>query len=491
MKNKFKFNLALSILAIALLSILSSCKKETNAKTDIETDLYASVDETTCNCGTDWFPHSQTPAPEEGKGSPFDVKSTNDSIFHQWSWQKFLWLTKPMGNSTLFEQELTLVTNQLEPVAPVDNIKLVLSDIGQAGSDGILLSNVNFNKERDTVYYGIYANDILLLNSEIAKAAILRDTTRLDNSEAFPVGSLEVKTSWVKASSIPTAELATYYTTEAYIKSEGLVTPVALLGMHVVGVVENHPEFIWATFEHNDMAAFYDWAATTDSDIPVTSNQELLFFTKGAEATIADITYPSSGPPPAIENVFTVFQYGIPRTAGNKFMPNTSQNDASTSSNLNNIEALNKCVSDNLQDVFKYYFYNGSVWANTDGLSSEEQIAMLKNAGGSIGSAKTGSHARGALGAFNITMETFAQTFMNSEIHNMNSSDVINCMFCHTASASIKINGVKHKGKSSALYFSHIFRSYLSVDPETSINEIEQLRLEEFMELVNAKTKNK
>ena len=29
---------------------------------------------------------------------------------------------------------------------------------------------------------------------------------------------------------------------------------VALIGLHVVGVVEDHPEFVWATFEHEDNA---------------------------------------------------------------------------------------------------------------------------------------------------------------------------------------------------------------------------------------------
>jgi len=34
--------------------------------------------------------------------------------------------------------------------------------------------------------------------------------------------------------------------------AEQSAAKMALVGMHVVGVVEHHPEFVWATFEHVD-----------------------------------------------------------------------------------------------------------------------------------------------------------------------------------------------------------------------------------------------
>ena len=57
---------------------------------------YATASADSCNCETSWFPHEKTPAPKEGDGSPFDSKSTTNCDFHQWSWQKFLWVTKIM-----------------------------------------------------------------------------------------------------------------------------------------------------------------------------------------------------------------------------------------------------------------------------------------------------------------------------------------------------------------------------------------------------------
>ena len=64
-------------LFIILFLTLSSCKKEKKAEDieDVKTETtYNSTLEVDAPClsEADWFPHSQTPAPEEGKGSPFE-----------------------------------------------------------------------------------------------------------------------------------------------------------------------------------------------------------------------------------------------------------------------------------------------------------------------------------------------------------------------------------------------------------------------------------
>jgi len=472
------------LITLSLTLFLHSCNQSTDSEKESDGDSYAEVSDVESNCSPTWFPHSQTPPPAEGSGSPFDTTSTTNSIFHEWSWQKFLWLTKPTeSGNPLFEEQLTQVDNQLMPVEPVDNIYLVLTDVGQAGSDGILMSNANLNGKSDTVYYGIYANDILLHTADSMKTVILSDTSMVNNSVSFPVGALELKTAWVKASTLAPDDLQNYYTRDAYITTEGNSASMALLGMHVVGVVINHPEFIWATFEHNNMAPNYDWAATTTEDVPVTSDEDLLFFEKGYSANIDNIKYTDTTTLSA-ENVFAVFEYGIPRTAKNAIMPGTSQDSSTNVSNYNNIQRLNTCVSEQLTDVWKNYFYNGSVWANTDGLSSSQQDSLMIAEGNSVGSAESGSVARGSLAAYNITMETFAQTFGVSQIHSMDASDVFNCMGCHTAEATIKIGKQTYKNSKSPLYFSHIFRSHMSASSGVEVDDIEALRIKEFVRLL-------
>lgn len=476
MKNKFNLTLVVVLLTITGSYLLNACSDPT--KKVGEENSYTTT--STSLCDSTWFPHSQTPPPEEGKGSPFDTSSTTNLIFHQWSWQKFLWLTRPMTNGkAFFEDSLTLVTNELQPVSPQMGTSLVLTDIGQAGSGGVLMSNPTYNGQTDTVYYGIYVNQLLLDESEIMRDIILMDTNMLNNRATYSVGALEVKTSWIPITSIPTDEQGDYYITTAYITSLQDTQQVALLGMHVVGVVENHPEFIWATFEHRDLAAFYDWSATTNQDVPVTSTENLPFFDSTATSGIAAITYT---PPPSPQNIFTVFQYGIPRTAGNAFMPNTSQDSATDQSNLDHIEGLNACVAANLSGAWKHYFYNGSVWLNTDGKDRDEQIDFMLAGGDTIGTPAAGTEVRGSLAAFNITMETFDQTFGVSEIHSMTDENLTNCMSCHSTSAKIILGTDTFRHQKSLFYFSHLFRSYMSKSSGVSISDIEKLRIQEFIE---------
>src|SRR5262249_42676021 len=85
--------------------------------------------------------------------------------------------------------------------------------------------------------------------------------------DQFPVGTLELKSAWRIVNK--GEDTSGFYTTEARIepfkpddrgtRSPVVVDPehfgdkrrtVALVGLHVVGVVQGHPEFVWATFEH-------------------------------------------------------------------------------------------------------------------------------------------------------------------------------------------------------------------------------------------------
>ena len=480
MKKTAARYLAMGVLTLSL--FLSFCKNSSDGgkKPPIVTAVTPS-----CNCETDWFPHSQTPAPSEGKGSPFDTSSTTNCIFHQWSWQKFLWLTKPLpSGNPLFLDSMIQVSNQMVPVAPVGGISLVLEDTSQAGGGGVLVSNPAYGQDKSghTVYYSIFINSVLQNSANTMKAAILKNNQLLNNDFVFPVGSLELKISWIDQAALPASEAGKYFTTTAIIQPGNKKTTVALLGMHVVGVVQNHPEFIWATFEHHDMAPSYDWKATTTQDVPVTSTSDKLFFAKGYSATWQDIQYGGKSAP---QNVFTVYKLGIPRIAKDSFMT-VSQSEPI---NFDNITGLNACVAANVKDVWQNYFYNGSLWINTDGLTPQQQADTIVSLAGNIGSGVPGSIARGCLGAFNITMETYMQVF--GPITQMNASTLNNCFGCHNAPANISLSSSAPTASASTynspLYLSHIFRSYLSVSSGVPINKIEQLRTKDFIETLALK----
>ena len=121
---------------------------------------------------------------------------------------------------------------------------------------------------------------------------------------------------------------------------------------------------------------------------------------------------------------------------------------------FNNIDFINKCVASKLKDVFKNYFYNGSIWLDTDGLSPENQAKTIVKK--QISSVLPDSLARGSSNLANITMETYTQTFKDS-IHKINAGNLVNCFTCHQSQNFDKSRGI---GK-SPLYLSHIFESYL------------------------------
>ncbi|WP_237276430.1 hypothetical protein [Tenacibaculum ovolyticum] len=502
MKLAFKFILK----AVLILSILflSSCKKKKEEPVKKTTKVAYNKLELESLCESDWFPHSQTPNPEEGIGSPFDTISTTNAIFHQWSWQKFLWLTKPVyqveklvveldgkdvplyiGETLplfLNPQKMHQVNSSMQPVKQKEGAALVLIDTVQAGSaHGVLKTNPTYgeNKKSETVFYSIYVDPIMKNAARKFRDSILKGTLPKDNLSSFPVGSLELKVSWVAKSAISKDKIKNYYTTVAAVSRDGKVfknTEVALLGMHVVGVVENHPEFIWATFEHDDMAPNYNW-----KDNKATSSTNKLLFAEGTTTGINGIVWNKTTKEPVEKfRVFDLFEYGVPRDSVGGFMK-TSQEEPI---NFKNITNINTCVKANLEKEagpWKNYFYNGSIWIDTDGLNTNEQAKLLVKLGGDIGAATPESYARGSLNCANVTMETFTQTFKDS-IQKIDVTNLANCFSCH--------NPISYSNDTSPIYLSHIFDAYMNAAEGKTSSEIEKMKAkQEVVEFIKNKLK--
>ncbi|WP_298515829.1 hypothetical protein [uncultured Kordia sp.] len=467
--------------------LLNSCdeKKKDDKKKDAETtttkakaqanyDLAdADTSDSDCECETNWFPHTQTPAPAEGANSPFAASETTNCIFHQWSWQKFLWLTVPDSNNTplfLRDTSISQIDPYMNPVTVPSGTSLALSasEEKQAGSAGILESNPSFNNGSSaTVYYAIFMNDTMYETATTYGDQLLNGTLDANNSKVYPVGSFELKTSWVATTAIPQSDLANYYITNASI--DGTTTEVALLGMHVVGVVENHPEFIWATFEHNNLAPVFNWTKGTAS-----ADVEKLLFKQGSVSNLDGITWSGSSPKVQSE-AYTLFQYGVPRVEGSDPTTNFMETSQSEPENYNNISTIDQCVAKNLTDVWNNYAYTGSIWINTDGLTPDEQVALLKSEGYNLGNATPGSVARGSLNSANISMETYTQTF-ESSLSSIDASNLTNCLSCHSAKSFSSGN------PTSPLYLSHAFNGYLEHQKGKSKEEIHALKVREFQE---------
>ncbi|MER9227073.1 hypothetical protein NKI39_15820 [Mesorhizobium sp. M0664] len=153
---------------------------------------------------------------------------------------------------------------------------VIQTEVGQATSNGVLISQNN-----SLVYYVITVNDVFAYmvtgaaNGGISPAPTQFPVTQSDLDKILTFAkanqkiiaapetlAIELKTSWVEASSV--ADASKYITMDATVPVFDMSDPkkwkpngqktvrLAMVGMHVVGSTKGHPEMIWATFEHVD-----------------------------------------------------------------------------------------------------------------------------------------------------------------------------------------------------------------------------------------------
>lgn len=218
-----------------------------------------------------------TTAPPEGRILP---AQENDCAFYNLSWQSFLFATRNVssksGNKPAFlayepfEQvfgiQATPTFSKLALNDPSDSHEPPILNGGfrQAGEMAAILVDQNHNP----IFYSIHINQTFADFVRTHKLNQLSNLLKLPGAGGipadleFPPGALELKAAWkiVEAHENPDD----YYTMQARVpvlenQADEVVATgktrtvrVALLSLHVVGVIEDHPEFIWATFEHAD-----------------------------------------------------------------------------------------------------------------------------------------------------------------------------------------------------------------------------------------------
>ncbi len=356
-----------------------------------------------------------------------------------------MWLTNEVNGKPDFMNLIQVTpTGQLT----AQNKGIILTEKAQASSTQDILNTPGVNGvPAITVYYSIFLDSSLYNTmtqygpTAISNPSSLKDVT-------FPVGALEVKGAWIDVNAL--TDTSSYFITHGII--EGVPTRVALLGLHVVGIVENHPEFVWATFEHDSLAPMYDWPnATSTQDALVTASMDYPFFDQNVSADLNNITSNAG----INTNVFTVYQYGTPvqkLSNGSTTFMTTSQ-DGQT--NFDHIQSINQSVKSQLAGIWNNYFYNGSIWINTEkyvGLTA--QANFLDSISYNLSNSDSGDLTRGSVAAANITMETYVQAGFGQEfIHTVTSDSLANCFSCHNAYGS---------NYSSPLNISHVFTKYVA-----------------------------
>ena len=255
--------------------------------------------------------------------------------------------------------------------------------------------------------------------------------------------AIEAKMSWVDASTLPDPGdyVSMVATIPVYNTASGQSWPqtgtkgatLALLGMHVVGSSDGHPELLWATFEHfgNTPNAAYQYVNTSGGTATVPQNTSGKWvFTTTNSAGPFNVAYANYLNPPAItaqpgqsisasntlrQNAFGVAPVGVP-----------NQNDATPAIANTEVLSLNNSVLAQLVngDLRKNYYFLGTTWT----FGGAPPTTPFPTGGNEIGTSYLS----------NSTMETYQQWMGTANPGN-------NCLDCHqSSSTSIANTDVSH-----------------------------------------------
>ena len=368
-------------------------------------------------------------------------------------------------------------------------------EVGQAGNSDALLT-----QQEALVYYGVHANDVYALFTTEQKNLILpackteykqcaseivgeclkeynkckvasipdiefpntqaqlNDVSTFASNYGYPLGwdkmalAMELKTSWVDADTV--LDKSRYVLGQAVVpvfdrsaakgpwtvKSNEQKT-LALVGMHVVGTVNSHPEMVWSTFEHVDNVP--DNAYVYNVSVSQSQTQEYnsegkawTFLPDGAakpKSIAANAQVNTGNNSSLAEEIVSIHGDAIGSTDvlradpwGNLHGSKTSSKAGTTAvANNTDLVSINVSVLSQLSagDTRGNYIQTGGIWTVDGRIPPNGKDASL----------------RGSLNLANTTMETYYQ------YHNFapKAFNPKNCFGCHGSSSS-DATGVSH-----------------------------------------------
>ena len=385
-----------------------------------------------CSADSTWF---------SSPGLPTEVKQSNgpgDSSFcdfYQFSWQTFAYLMSPSRTNPAvlnFEdasQYYELEMNEdgtpanscddthdshvffIRSTKPRENgtTFLIPERIGQAGGGSTI-----YDQNQNVVYY------------DVRFSKNMCDVNKIKQLQNFPGGTTEIKTAWkVLGASDDASKFLTIDATITPDKKDipnTKTTKLGMIGFHVAVATSNHPEFVWATFEHKVNApdctsptstsgwSFASQACTTDLQ-----NKDPL--------GIVQCRFNNPLPSTQIS--------GTPTEICREYAYGSAAGDLKYDENTQDIMTLNADVQQYLTGDYKVltnYFNVGALWVSDISDSS------------AIG------NQRGSLRLANTVAETEYQDV------DLTADFVSNCFGCHNYAGS-----AKNINNTTSNSLSHIF----------------------------------
>ncbi|MBJ7538598.1 mannan-binding lectin [Marinomonas transparens] len=399
-----------------------------------------------CPVDSTWL--SSPSLPTEVKKS--DGKDSNFCDFYQFSTQTFLYLMSPSASDSKvrnFQVQANFPVLEFNgdgtPADSCDDViigptlrtgldKSGLST-GQAGGGATI-----YAQDRNVVYYDVRFDRATC--KQTASAVKMNAANQIN----FSAGTMELKFAWKKLS---TAEInSNTFVTQAAPSISGVL---GLVGMHIAVATEDHPEFVWATYEHKinspdcafpNVKTDTSWmfaSASCAAGLPETAK-------KGNSCNFNNPKSKQTEPMGTPTNICRVHPYG------------TASGDHKAAENLADVMAQNagmlalydKPSTAASMQLLKNYFNVGALWVSD----------ITKNSGG-IGV----PNERGSLRLANTVAETDYQHV------NLNNDFASNCFGCHNYQGTSE----QPSNNITSQALSHIFKDIkfgqgLAIDASTS-----------------------
>jgi len=383
---------------------------------------------TTCEASADWITNPSMPG---------EVPSTESFCdFYQFSWQWFLAQASPSasGDPVFLQNRIYSPTGGQDQCAdpPITGIEGAVSQLiprqgkpnnfEDAQADG----NALYDRNGNILYYNtFYSQD--LCNA---------------TSAGFVPGTLEAKMSWMV---LQEGTHHTYYTINATLPGYEEEVSLGLVGLHLAIWTPNHPEMIWATWEHKTNAPLCNGTSGTDKGWSLASDNAAacLILSKttssGAPpASCSDFgfnvpaTHPTGAPPITADAINVCRQYAYGNQEGQAVNKNDNAANLAAITDLNTALVgdnglLTKLPGDNPLAVWANYEMVGAIWTKNGADSGPPPVPSTQ----AQGPGDANSPQRGSLELTNMTLETFQQG---------DTSAVPNCFGCHNYSADNPLN---------------------------------------------------
>ncbi len=448
MKNRLTKICSLTV-GILFSVLITSCK-------DSSVDSYGSAIDKDCPKPLAWLKENPIPAPDYAKfpcGYTLEINGgASNKAFHEISWQYFLWLTEKVtvNSETMLRFESMYNDESINIEDPTDpkGFEHILGGIQQAGSNSVLVDENHRAVYTTMMIDSIYRN--FVVKNNLNNPDSLRAFAATTN---FPVGAMSMKAAWKivpKGQEAPKGAYTRRSKLYTVVKINGNLTTsdtyknpalretieetVALVGFHIAVVVKGHPEFIWATFEHNDN--------TTNASV---KNEK-----QNPNYTFLSFNVSNNGALSVDSDSQQISQaYGINPTTQ---VLRIHQFGGGTVRNQKNIAALNKKVYKSIDSTSMWQNYHevGAVWFNqTDALIPDWALTT------------------------NDTIETGSKTLSNSviETFTQDSFNQNSCFSCHNTTQYNSSMGIPIEGKN--VLTSHILlKNYANSESTDATNKM-------------------